>query len=292
MVANRQILVILGPTATGKSEFAVDLAIRFNGEIISADAYQVYKLLNIGTNKSSPQLRKKVKHHLIDIIYPDEKFSAGDFKIRSEKIIRELFEKGKTPIVVGGSGLYLKTIIDGYLPIPPVNPQIRFNLEETARKNGAPYLYEKLKKVDPDAVEKIHPHNLRRIIRALEVYQATGIPFSKLQKKNLFDEYEIKIFGLDLEREVLYRRIEQRVDLMIEKGLVAEVKDLLNRGYSQDLNSLQSIGYKEIIAYLKGEYSLETAIDLIKKNTKNYARHQLTWWRKDKRIIWLKMPIE
>ncbi len=285
----KPIIVLLGPTASGKTEVALSLAREVNAEIISADSMQVYKYLNIGTAKPSRKIRKIIPHHLIDIKYPDEEFSAGEFQLRAIKAIERIFKKGKLPILIGGTALYIRTITDGICPIPSRNEKVRKHLSQLAKKYGRSYLYKRLKRIDKKACEKIHPNNLKRIIRALEVYSLTKIPFSAWQNRRYYPPYPIIVFGLDWERNLVYERIGRRVDEMIKEGLIREVKRLLTRGYSKRLNSLQGLGYRQAIEFLEGKYDRERMKYLIKRDTRRYAKRQLTWWRKDGRIHWIKM---
>lgn len=288
----KPIIVLLGPTASGKTEIALSLARELNAEIISADSMQVYKYLNIGTAKPSRKIRKIIPHHLIDIKYPDEEFSAGEFQLRATKAIERIFKKGKLPVLIGGTALYIRTITDGICPIPSRNEKVRKHLSRLAKRYGRSYLYNRLKRIDKKACEKIHPNNLKRIIRALEVYSSTGIPFSAWQNRRHYLPYPIITFGLEWKRDLVYERIGRRVEEMIREGLVREVKGLLAKGYSKRLNSLQGLGYRQAVEFLEGKHDLERMKYLIKRDTRRYAKRQLTWWRKDGRIHWIKMDEE
>jgi len=283
------IIVLLGPTASAKTEVASSLATEINAEIISADSMQVYKYLNIGTAKPSRKIREIIPHHLVDIKYPDEEFSAGEFQLRAIRAIERIFKKGKLPILVGGTALYIRTITDGICPIPSRNDRVRKHLSLLAEKYGKSYLYKRLEKVDKKACEKIHPNNLKRIIRALEVYHLTKIPFSGWQNRRHRLPYPIIIFGLDWERNLLYERIDRRVEWMVKEGLVREVERLLSKGYSKRLSSLQSLGYRQVADFLEGKYGLDRMKYLIKRDTRRYAKRQLTWWKNDGRIHWIEM---
>lgn len=288
-----QVIVIAGPTCSGKTTLAINIAEQLNSEIISADSRQVYKLLNIGTAKPSKAEFKKVKHHLIDHLNPDCSFNAGMFVEETEKIISRIHSEKKIPILVGGTGLYIKSLIDGIINSVDTNQEFREELLEKRKQFGNEHLYEQLKKVDAKSASTMLPQNWKRVIRALEVYYISGKPiwqhFAE-QIKNTDNNFFQ--FGIDWDREVLYKRIEQRVDWMIENGLVDEVNDLLNKGYSKVINALNTVGYKEIISYLENEISLERAIELIKRNTRRYAKRQITWFKADKRIQWVKMECE
>jgi tRNA dimethylallyltransferase len=282
----KQVLVILGPTASGKTTVALQVAKELGGEIVSADARQIYKLMNIGTAKPSRSERETVKHHFVDELLPDQDFNAGEFGKRGRRIIGEIYKRSKVPIVVGGSGLYIQALIDGFFEGPPADSAVREFLTNRLEKEGAEVLLHELCRVDPGAASKMLPSNTRRIIRALEVYSITGVRISELQKIRVPEKLDTLISGLDWDRKLLYKRIEERVDAMMSDGLVDEVKDLLKRGYSPQLNALQTVGYAEVFQYLIGEFSYDRMIELIKQNSRRYAKRQLTWFKKDKRIKW------
>jgi tRNA dimethylallyltransferase len=284
--------IILGPTGVGKTEIALRVAEELAGEIISCDSRKIYKLLDIGTAKPSKEERKKIPHHLIDIADLREEFSVADFKREAERKISQIQNREKLPLLVGGSPLYIKAVIDGLFSGPGKDPDLRKRLIEKAKKSGDEYLYRRLKKVDPPAAEKIHPHDLKRIIRALEIFELTGKPISYHQQLSSFNPQfsrlgRVIMIGLRRKREELYKRINNRVDKMLEAGLVGEVKELLKKGYSENLNSLQGLGYKQIIGYLKGRYNFKEAVRLLKRDTRRFAKRQMTWFRKDKRITWV-----
>lgn len=284
------LLAIVGPTAVGKSRIALPLAGEIGGEIVSADSRKVYKYMDIGTAKPSEEERKKVPHHLLDLIEPQEEFSAGRFREEAEKVITQVHRRGNVALLVGGSGLYLRAVTDGLFSGPRANKERREKLKEEAAEFGPLYLYEKLKEVDALAASRIHPHDLVRIIRALEIYEGTGRPISNLQseeKRGRGKLYSITSIGLNRSRQDLYRRIEQRVEIMFARGLVNEVRNLLERGYHENLVSMQGLGYKEVCGYLHGRYAEEEAVRLLKRNTRRYAKRQLTWFKKDKRIRWV-----
>lgn len=284
-----KILVILGPTGVGKTKISLELADNIKGEIICADSRQIYRYMDIGTAKPKPEQRGKIAHHLIDIVDPDEKFTAADFAREATKIIKELIASGKSPIVVGGSGLYIRALTRGFFKGPKGNSKIREKLKKIARQKGKEYLHKKLSNVDPEAAKRIHPNNLVRIIRALEVYELTKTPISQFQKQGEYDkrEFDFTKIGLNLDRKKLYAEIEKRVDQMMDEGLLNEVKKLENLGYSKKSTPLKTLGYKELISYLEGNLSHSEAVDLIKKNTRNYAKRQLTWFKKEEDITWL-----
>ena len=276
-------MVLVGPTASGKTEVAEKLIQQYPLEIVSADSRQIYKFMDIGTGK--PQ--KKEVHHLIDIIKPDRDFTVADYKERAEKIIKKIYRRNKIPFLVGGSGLYIRTVIDGLCAAPSANLQIRKHLESEAERHGNIYIYNRLKEIDPVVAGRVHSNDRRRIIRALEVYEQTGMPFSYYQAKTPVPDYALLIMGIRYSLDEIYKRINDRVDSMIEMGLVKEVKGLLADGYKENLKSMESLGYREIIGYLRGKYKLEDAIGLLKRNTRRYARRQMIWFRKDKRIKWI-----
>ncbi len=283
----QRVIVITGPTCSGKSYLGLKLAQLINGEIISADSRQIYKKLNIGTAKPSATMLQKVKHHFIDFLNPDEDYDANKFSIQAEKVINEIQEKKKTAVVVGGSGLYIKALIDGIIESADKDEDLREMLLSKKEKYGVEFLYNELKKVDPVSAEKMLPQNWKRVIRALEVYHLTGRPIWQHHiNQNKIPKFNFYQIGLNWNREVLYRRIEERVDEMIEIGLIEEVKGILDNGYDKNLNSLNTVGYKEIISYLEDEITLDRAIELIKRNTRRYAKRQFTWFKADERTKW------
>jgi tRNA dimethylallyltransferase len=284
-----QVLVILGPTCVGKTQASLKLADIINGEIISFDSRQIYRFMDIGTAKPTLEQREKVPHHLIDLISPDKRFTAADYGKKAREIIREIVERKRYPIAVGGSGLYLKALIEGFFEGPKANGKIRERLEREAQRFGEPHLFNRLKEVDPEAAERIHPNDSVRIIRALEVYELTGKPISTWQQEGKYDPFPMSFIkiGLHLDREKLYQRIDQRVDEMMNRGLLDEVKRLNEMGFTLRLKALKTVGYQELFAYLEGQLNLSEAVEKIKQNTRNYAKRQLTWFRKDKEIKWL-----
>jgi len=289
-----KVLLVVGPTATGKSELGLELAKRFGGEIISADSMQVYRLMDIGTAKPSPEVRQQIPHHLIDLVWPDETFSAGLFRKMGREAIQEIVKRGRLPIVVGGTGLYIKALTEGLIEGLEGQKELREDLLRKASLLGKRALWEELKEVDPESASRIHPNDLYRVIRALEIYRLTGVLPSKLRESHSFKDrpYELLKIGLKKSKEELLKRIEERVKEMIKRGLVEEVRELLQRGYGPELPSLKAIGYKEIILYLKGEIGLEEATRLIVKNTWQLARRQMMWFKRDKEIKWFEYPEE
>jgi len=285
------LLVLLGPTATGKTKLSIDLARTFKAEIISADSMQIYREMDIGTAKASPEIRRIIPHHMIDIISPDKKFSVADFQKTVDFVIPLIENKGHLPMLVGGTGLYIKAVIDGFLlPGMEKDFNLRNKLKELASKQGRQAVHSKLAVVDPELAKKLHPNDLRRVIRGIEIYKQTGKSksyFIKKQKERAPRYQNIKI-GLKRPRQQLYQRINQRVEQMIEKGLVEEVEKLRAK-YDLSITSLQALGYREINDYLDGKYSLEEAVRLIKRNTRHFAKRQLTWFKRDNEINWFNL---
>jgi len=283
-----KLVVILGPTGVGKSEVAVDIALKVDGEVVNADSQLVYRHMDIGTAKPSQAAREKVRHHLIDVVDPDGEFNAALYRDLALKTIQEISARGKRAIVCGGTGLYLRALTQGLFAGPGKNADVRKRLEEEAEEKGSSALYERLREVDPEATRWIHPNDRYRIVRALEVFELTGKGISHWQKEHGFAErdFEVLKIGLNRERPELYDLINRRCDGMIARGLVDEVKRLADMGYSLDLPSLQSVGYRQIGLYLRGQLSLDEAVTLIKRDTRHLAKRQLTWFRADKEIGW------
>jgi len=281
------VIAIVGPTAVGKSELALRLAQYFPLEMISADSRQVYRCMDIGTNKPSLAERASVPHHVIDVVEPDEDFSLAVYHRLALEALKTIRQKRKLPLLVGGSGLYAWSLIEGWtIPQVPPDREMRRRLESRAEQDNSQSLYRELQAIDPAAAEKINPSNMRRIIRALEIYYATGQPPSRLQRREEPD-FSVLVIGLTQERSDLYKRIDWRVDDMIRKGLVEEVQQLLKKGYGPSLPSMSGIGYKQIDQFLRGEMTLPEAIDKIKYETHRLARHQYAWFRlSDNRIRW------
>lgn len=291
-MAKYPLLIITGPTAVGKTELSLKIAEELQGEIISADSMQIYRYMDIGTAKASAEERKRVRHHMIDIINPDETYSVADYQQEADRLIREICARGSLPIMVGGTGLYIRAVIQGFLfPEMETNHQLRAELTEMARKYGNEYLHQKLAEFDPEHARKIHPNDMRRIIRAIEIFQETGHNMTYYLEKQKYTppRYNTLKIGLIREREELYDRINKRVDLMIKKGLVEEVKNIIKAGFNMSATALQGLGYKEIIGYLKGDYPLEEAIRILKKNTRNYAKKQITWFNREKDLHWFNL---
>lgn len=284
------LIVLTGPTGVGKTDLSIKLAKAINGEIISADSIQVYKYMDVGSAKITTEEMSGVKHYLIDILEPDEEFNIYLFKEYAKKAMKEIWDKGKIPIITGGTGFYIQSIIyDIEFSEEETNKEIRIKYEELARIHGNSYVHNILKEIDPESAKVIHENNLKRVIRAIEYYEHTGekISLHNERESEKTSPYNFRYFVLNRDRNVLYDRINKRVDKMIEDGLVDEVKGLINKGYSKDLTSMQGIGYKEIIEYLNGELTLDDAIEKIKQDTRHFAKRQLTWFRREKEVIML-----
>jgi tRNA dimethylallyltransferase len=290
---NRQmkdsVLVILGPTCVGKTQLSLKLADIFKGEIVSFDSRQIYQWMDIGTAKPTKEERERIPHHLVDVVCPDDRFTAADYGKNAREVIRQITAQGRTPIAVGGSGLYLKALEEGFFEGPKADEDLRRRLEEEAQEFGEPHLFDKLKQIDPEAAKKIHPNDLVRIIRALEVHELTGKTISACQREGVYQPFPVNFvkIGLNIERAKLYQRIDLRVEQMIADGLLDEVKKLKERGYTPKLKALKSVGYQELFGYLGGKIDLPGAIENIKLNTRHYAKRQLTWFKKDNQIVWM-----
>lgn len=287
---NNKILVLAGPTAVGKTALSIELSKKLNGEVISTDSMQIYKGMDIGSAKISVDEMQGVKHHMIDIVQPDESFSVANFKTLAEPIIDELLEKNKLPILTGGTGLYINSLTCNMnFTEAAGDEKYREYLNELAIKNGDNYVHDMLKKIDIESYNSIHPNNRKRVIRALEVFKITGKPFSSFNSGSDFykGKYDVHYYVLNMDREKLYNRINQRVDIMFEKGLVDECIKLKENGYNSLMQSMQGIGYKEVLLYLDNLISLEEAKDMVKQGSRNYAKRQLTWFRKDPRAKFL-----
>ncbi|MFA5335510.1 MAG: tRNA (adenosine(37)-N6)-dimethylallyltransferase MiaA [Candidatus Omnitrophota bacterium] len=284
-----KLVFIVGPTAIGKTGISFELAKLIECEIISCDSMQVYRGMNVGTSKPAKVLLGSLPHHLVDIIDPSEEFSVAQFRVLAVKAIEEMISRKKTPLLVGGSGLYVKVLIDGIFEAPVTDRELRQRLEEEAAEFGVGQLYARLKQADPAGAAGIHPNDLRRIIRALEVYEKASAPISELRKRTsgLGDKYNVRIFGLNMERAALYGKIDERVDQMFSEGLINEARALMAGKMS--LTASQALGYKEAFGYLAGDYDLEEAKRLVKRNTRHFAKRQLTWFRRDKRIEWIEL---
>jgi len=270
--------IVLGPTAVGKTELSVKVAWELGAEIVSADSRQVYRFMDIGTAKPGRDELRLVKHHMIDIVDPDEHFGAGQYGTLAGRMVARLADQGVNPIVVGGSGLYIRALVEGLFPAPAVDESLRREILRQAKEKGAGFLYRRLEEVDPDSALRIHPNDLQRISRALEVYEQTGTPISHLQKRGTKTDFEPLYVGLKRDREELFERIESRADWMVASGFLVEVQNLLEKGYSPNSNSFRAVGYRELADHISGRISLYEAVATVKKNTKAFARRQLTWF--------------
>jgi len=287
-IVKPKIIIICGPTALGKTSTAINLAGTFNGEIIGADSMQIYRYMDIGTAKPTTDEQSRVAHHMIDLIDPDEHFDAREFaEIAHEKIMK-LYAGGVIPFVVGGTGLYIKALVHGLFNSGQSDIRARKRLQEQARIYGAHFLHQRLRRHDSDTAERIHPNDTYRIIRALEVYELTGKPITAFQREHGFKDNQFRALkiGLHINREVLYDRINHRVDVMIDSGFLDEVKGLLEMGYSDDLKSMRSIGYRHLIDFIKERCSWDETIRTLKRDTRRYAKRQLTWFKADPEIVW------
>lgn len=287
-----KILIVCGPTASGKSDLALRLAHALDAEIVNADSMQIYRGLDIGTAKPSPDQRAEIRHHLIDVAEPDQPFSAADFSDAADDAIRDIVSRGKRVIVTGGTGLYIRALVKGLVDSPSGAGELRQTLQNEADRVGNEEMLERLRSVDPELAAGLHPNNLVRIIRALEVYHLTGIPLSRYQREHAFAprRYDALQIGISVDRGELYERIDDRVERMLADGLLGEVSALLAAGFGRDLKPMRSIGYKEASAHLSGEISREEAVRLIKRDTRHYAKRQWTWFKADRDILWFEYP--
>lgn len=284
----KKVLVITGPTGSGKTKLAIEIAKRLDGEIVSADSMQIYKEMNIGTAKPDEEEKQNIPHYMMDILNPNERYSVADYKKDAKKAIKEILKKGKTPIIVGGTGLYIDSIIYE-IEFAQIETDLAYRkeLEEIVENEGLHTLYEKAKQIDSKAMEKISQNDQKRILRVIEIYHQTGKTKTELDIESKKEpEYNYKMFAINMDRDVLYERINKRVDLMIEKGLIEEVKNIYEK-YNEFPTSMQALGYKEVVEYLEGKVTKEEMIDKIKMESRRYAKRQLTWFRKNKETVWL-----
>ena len=290
MTEKRPMVILTGPTAVGKTALSIELAKKINGSIISADSMQVYRHMDIGSAKVMPEEMNGVKHYLIDEFEPDEEFHVVKFVERAKEHLEEIYAEEKIPIIAGGTGFYIQAVTR-YIDFTQAEQETSYReeLEGLAREKGAEYLHEKLKEVDPKSAQNIHANNVKRVIRALEFYHQNKTPISEHneEQKQQVSPYNLAYFVLNAPREILYERIDQRVDKMMEEGLLEEVKALKERGCHREMVSMQGLGYKEILACLDGEYPLEEAIRILKRDTRHFAKRQLTWFRREQDVIWL-----
>lgn len=290
MNKNKRVYIIAGPTATGKSQVAYYLARRINGEIVNCDSVQLYKYMNIGSAKPSEEMMTYVPHHLFSIVEPDYNMTVATYQKLAFAVIDDIIERGKTPIVVGGTGLYINSLLYKMnFAGKKEDLERREELEKMAEENGSEYMHEFLAAIDPSSAERIHPNNIRKIVRAIEAYElGDGIKGLDECEKN--SDYDFKLFALNMDRDWLYERINKRVVHLINDGLVEEVKFLVHMGYDDSCPAMKAIGYKEILEYMNGNNSLEEAVDEIKKNTRHYAKRQLTWLKRYDDVKWLDIP--
>ena len=286
----KDLFILGGPTAVGKTEISIKLAQKLNGEIISADSMQIYKSMDVGSAKISKEEMRGVPHHLVDIIEPSEDFSVAEFKERAESAIEEITDSKKLPMLVGGTGFYINSLIYNYsFADTNKDEEYREYLTKLAESEGKEYVHSLLKDIDEESYNKLYPNDLKRVIRALEVYKVSGKPMSEFAaEQDILDiPYNVYYFVLNMDRQKLYSRINSRVDIMMENNLIDEVIKLKEMGYNADMQSMKGIGYKEVLYYLNGEISLNEAVEMIKQGSRNYAKRQLTWFRKDTRVNWV-----
>jgi tRNA dimethylallyltransferase len=287
----KPLVVLVGPTAVGKSRVAIEVAKRFHTEILTADSRQVYRGMDVGTDKPSDQERQGIPHQLIDLIDPDQTFNSGLYRRHAVEAIARLHRECRLPLLVGGTGLYVRTLVRGLCEAPPADPIVRDELRRRAEERGAERLYAELGAIDPAVASKIHPRDTSKIIRALEVHRLSGIPMSAFQRQHGFAErpYEVLLVGLDRDRPALYRRIEERIDRQLAQGLIEETKTLLARGYHRAGAAMKGLGYRQVAAFLAGECSRDEMVRWFKRDTRRFAKRQLTWFRREPGIRWLKI---
>ncbi len=289
----KPLIVITGPTSVGKTENSIKLAKALNGEIISADSMQVYKYMDIGTAKITQGEMDGVRHHLIDCLEPTEEFNICLFKEMATKAIDDILSRGKMPIIVGGTGFYIQAVLkDVDFSEEDGDNQVRGELQKLANENGSEYMHQMLSEIDPKAAEAIHANNVKRVIRAIEFYRLTGKKISEHNETEAAKDspYDYMYFVINNDREVLYKRIEDRIDIMLSEGLVEEVRRLKDMGCTKDMVSMKGLGYKEILAYLEGEISYDEAVYILKRDTRHFAKRQITWFKREKDVIWMNYP--
>ena len=289
----KKLVVLTGPTAVGKTKLSIELAKKIDGEIISADSAQVYKHMDIGSAKIRPEEMEGIPHYLVDELEPSEEFNVVVFQQKTKQYMQEIYERGHIPILVGGTGFYIQAVLyDINFSVDDDNHQIREELESLAKEKGAEFMHEELRKVDPASADAIHANNIKRVIRALEYYKLTGQKISEHNEEQRKNEspYDFSYFVLNDHRDLLYERIDKRVDEMVTEGLIEEVKHLKEAGYNRSYVSMQALGYKEIFSFLDGEISLDDAIYIIKRDTRHFAKRQITWFKREKEVIWVNKP--
>lgn len=284
----KKLIIITGPTASGKSSLAVDLALHFGGEIVNADSMQVYRRMDVGTAKLTMAERRGIPHHLIDVVDPDEAFNAGIYRDLSLAAIEQIQSRRKVCFVVGGTGLYIRTLLGGLIHCPPSDPSLREALRREVETRGPAYLHRRLEGLDPESARRIHPHDKLRIMRALEIFELTKKPLSELAQRHGFRNrsFQPLKFCLQWGREDLYHRIDERCRLMIDNGLAQETSALLESGYSADLKPMKSLGYRHMVKYLEGSWGMDETIGRLQRDTRRYAKRQLTWFRADPQLAW------
>ena len=289
-----RVVILLGSTGVGKSRLVIELAEAFGGEIVSADSMQVYRYMDIGTAKPTPEERKRVRHHLIDLVNPDQPFHADLCRILGRKAIDQLYQRGQPIWVVGGTGLYIKALIQGLFPSPRIDPKVRERLKQESKEKGGASLFERLRQVDPKTASHLHPHDLFRTIRALEVFNSTGVPISFLREQHRFGDrpYVTLKIGLEMSPRALYDKIEQRIDQMIDTGFLQEVKRLMEMGYGAELKPMQSLGYKQMVQFLSKEMEWDEAVRQMKRDTRHYAKRQGTWFKRDPEVHWYEASMD
>ncbi len=289
-----RLAVIVGPTGVGKTGVAMEVAERIGAEIVGADSVQVYRGMDIGTGKVTAEERARVPHHLIDVADPDDDLHARAYQRLADAAIADVLARGRRVLVVGGTGLYVRVLLHGVFPAPEPDPEVRARYERQAEAEGLPALHDRLKLVDPALAARVHPRDKVRVIRALEVYDLTGVPLSQHQEEHAFSSarYRALVLGLRREREALYRRIDGRVDAMLAQGFEAEVQALLDRGYGRDLKAMGAIGYAHLAAALAGETTREEAVHRLKRDTRRYAKRQLTWFTREPGLSWVDAPFD
>lgn len=289
LIHKPKLIIITGPTASGKSSLAIEMALHFNGEIVNADSMQVYRGMDIGTAKVPIEERMGIPHHLLDVVDPSAEFNASIYRLLAEPILKDIDSRNKVCFLVGGTGLYIKTLLGGLLDCPPMNYELRNKLYQDYETHGLPYLHDQLRRLDPESALNIHPHDKTRVIRALEIIHLSKQPLSSLTLKHGFKEklfQTIKI-GFHIEREKLYDRINHRSVFMIETGLVEETQSLLDKGYSPDLKTMKSLGYRHAVQFLNKEWGRDEFIRKLQVDTRRYAKRQLTWFRADPEVVWV-----
>lgn len=291
MQENRKIIIIAGPTAVGKTKYSIEIANSFNGEIVSADSMQIYKYMDIGSAKPTREELGQAKHYLVDEIDPRDDFSVAEYQVLAKRYIEQIFGNGKTPVVSGGTGLYINSLLyDMDFSVMPKQADFRKQLEREAELHGVLHVHDRLKALDPAAADRIHPNNLKKVIRAIEVFETTGERIREFHESFVpTGDYGCILIGLNRDREELYRRIDERVDQLMNAGLVEEIEGLLDKGLTENSISMKGIGYKEIIAYLHGEYDQAEAVRLVKQNTRHYAKRQLTWLKRYQDMLWFNL---